>query len=229
MKDLDTLEKKIGFVFKNKELLQQAFIHRSYINENRSSKLTHNERLEFLGDAVLELIVTEYLFKKYPDHQEGDLTSYRAALVNAVTLSKVADSLGFNDFLMLSKGEAKDIGRARNSILADTMEAVIGAMYLDQGYDSAKEFISKNIFVLIDSIVAKGSWMDSKSKFQELAQEKVSITPSYEVMFEEGPDHDKQFTMGAHLGERMVGKGKGNSKQNAEQKAAEDALKRLKW
>lgn len=227
--DFSELEKKINVVFKNKELLKQAFVHRSYINENRNLNLPHNERLEFLGDAVLELIVTEYLFKKYPTHQEGDLTSFRASLVNAVTLSKVGESLGFNDYLLLSKGEAKDTGRARSSILADTMEAVIGAIYIDAGYDAAQAFISKNIFGLIDSIVEQGSWVDPKSKFQELAQEKTGITPAYRTIRESGPDHDKRFTVGLYLAETLITEGEGRSKQEAEEMAARKAVELKSW
>ncbi|MDD5068914.1 MAG: ribonuclease III [Candidatus Pacebacteria bacterium] len=227
--DLGVFEKKIGVTFQNKELLKQAFIHRSYLNENRSLKMAHNERLEFLGDAVLELIVTEYLYHKYPDNQEGDLTSYRASLVNAVTLSGVAESLGFNDYLLLSKGEARDTGRARQSILADTMESVIGAIYIDQGYEVAKQFISENIFGLIDSIVAQGAWIDAKSRFQELAQEKTGVTPAYKTIRESGPDHDKHFLIGVYLNEACLAEGEGKSKQEAEQKAAEGALKTSGW
>jgi ribonuclease-3 len=229
MKNFSLLEEKIGVMFKNKDLLSQAFTHRSYINEYRAKKLEHNERLEFLGDAVLELVVTEYLYAKYPERPEGDLTSFRAALVNTNTLSEVTDELGFNEFLLLSKGESKDVGRARQYILANTFEAFVGALYLDQGYDAAKKFISANLFSLIDNIVSKRLWQDSKSYFQEQAQEHVNITPEYHVSREEGPDHDKHFTIGVYLGKELVAEGDGKSKQEAEQSAAEEALFKKGW
>ena len=222
-------EKKLNIVFKNKNLLKQSFTHRSYLNENKSFRMAHNERLEFLGDAVLELVVTEYLYGKYPEKTEGDLTSYRAALVNTITLSSVASTLCMNDFLLLSKGEAKDIGRARQYILANTFESFVGALYLDQGYNAAKNFIAKNLFPLTDEIVEKGLWQDSKSRFQEVAQEKVSITPQYKTMQEIGPDHEKNFIVGVYLGEDFIEKGEGKSKQEAEQAAAQKALSIKKW
>jgi ribonuclease III len=218
-----------GITFKNKELLRRAFTHRSFLNENRGSESSHNERLEFLGDAVLELIVTEYLFEKYPDSNEGDLTAYRASLVNAIILSEVAQKINVNDFLLLSKGEAKDTGKARQYILANTMEAIIGAIYLDQGYDIARYFISKNLFHLIDVIIAEKSWIDAKSKFQEKAQEKEGMTPQYKSLKEEGPDHDKRFTIGVYLDNELIAEGDGMSKQEAEQVAAKKALDVKKW
>jgi len=225
----EKFEKKLGVVFKDKRLLRQAFTHRSYINENRSNESGHNERLEFLGDAVLELVTTDFLYEKFPQGTEGDLTSYRAAMVNAITLAGVALSLGMNDLLLLSKGEAKDNGRARQYILANTYEAFVGALYLDQGYESAKKFIEKNLFPLIDEIVSKKLWLDSKSFFQELAQEKVGITPSYSSLRESGPDHDKQFTVGIYLGKELVAEGTGKSKQEAEQEAARKGLEVKGW
>lgn len=222
-------EKKIDTIFKNKNLLKQAFLHRSYLNENKGLKMDHNERLEFLGDAVLELVVTEFLYIKYPKKTEGDLTSYRAALVNTITLSSVASSLNMNDYLLLSKGEAKDNGRARQYILANTFESFIGALYLDQGYDATKDFLAKSLFPLIDDIVEHGLWQDAKSSFQEIAQEKVSITPQYKTMQEIGPDHAKNFIVGVYLGEDLIGQGEGNSKQEAEQKAAQRALEAKGW
>lgn len=229
MREIEDFEKKIEIKFINKELLQQAFVHRSYINENRNFYLPHNERLEFLGDAVLELAITDYLFKKYPDKTEGDLTSYRAALVNANTLFEVANSLNINDLMLFSKGESKDVGRARQSILADALESIIGAIYLDQGYEVAKNFISKNIFCLIEKIIEKGTWIDSKSNFQEIAQEKASITPLYKTLKEVGPDHDKRFIVGVFLKEQCIAEGEGKSKQEAEQMAAERALEVSGW
>lgn len=229
MIDFTPFEEKIGIVFVNKSILTQAFIHRSYLNENPKLGLEHNERLEFLGDAVLELSVTDYLYKKYPDEDEGILTSYRAALVNAVIISDVATKLGMNDFMLLSKGEAKDTGKARSFILANAFEALIGAIYIDQGYEKADEFISKTILTLTDIVVKKKLWKDPKSFVQEKAQEFLSVTPSYQVLSESGPDHDKLFTVGVFFGEELAAEGKGKSKQEAEQKAAERALDDRGW
>jgi ribonuclease-3 len=229
MIDFSTFEQKTNIFFKNKKLLEQAFIHRSYINENSGSKLSHNERLEFLGDAVLELIVTDYLYNKYPDHNEGDLTAYRSALVNAVIIGEVAQELKMNDYLLLSKGEAKDIGKARSYILANTYEAYVGAVYLDQGYDIALQFISKTLFGKIDKIVAKKLWRDAKSLIQEKAQEYLNVTPSYKVIHESGPDHEKHFTVGVFFGEEKIAEGKGHSKQEAEQASAKNALEAKDW
>ncbi len=226
---MEDFEKQIGVIFKDKGLLKKAFTHRSYLNENRNLKIEHNERLEFLGDAVLELIVTKYLFNTFPEKQEGELTSYRASLVNAVTLSKVAESLGVNDFLLLSKGETKDTGRARQTILANTMEAIIGAIYLDQGFDAAEQFISKNVFVLLEDIVKRGAYVDGKSRFQEVAQEKAGITPSYKTLKEDGPDHDRHFTVGLFLDKTLITEGSGKSKQEAEEQAARKALELESW
>ncbi len=227
--DFSKFEKKLNITFKDKDLLMQAFLHRSYLNENKGLKMDHNERLEFLGDAVLELVVTEFLFAKYPKKPEGDLTSYRAALVNTATLSSVAGDLGMNDFLLLSKGEAKDTGRARQYILANTFESFVGALYLDGGYEQAKDFIAKNLFPLTDEIVEKGLWQDSKSRFQEVAQEKESITPQYKTVQEVGPDHAKNFIVGVYLGDKKIGEGEGKSKQEAEQAAAQSALEAKGW
>ena len=229
MVDLSKFEEKTKIIFKDKKLLEQAFIHRSYINENTGLKLSHNERLEFLGDAVLELIVTDHLYNKYPDRDEGELTAYRSALVNAVIIGEVAQDLGMNDYLLLSKGEAKDVGRARSYILANTYEAYVGAVYIDQGYEKALEFISKTLFGKIDIIVSKKLWRDAKSLVQEKAQEYLSITPSYRVISESGQDHDKHFTVGIYLGEENIAQGKGKSKQEAEQAAARAALEAKEW
>jgi ribonuclease-3 len=228
-KNTDDFAASLGYTFNEPALLRTAFTHRSYVNEHRGSTIEHNERLEFLGDAVLELVVTRFLFDTYPDKTEGDLTAYRAALVNTITISDAASELGMNNYLLLSKGEARDTGRARQYILANTFEAVIGAIYLDQGYDTAQEFIAKTIFPRIDEVVEKRLWQDNKSHFQEVAQEKVSITPSYQVLSEVGPDHDKQFTVGAYLGEEQVAEGTGRSKQEAEQSAAAAALDAKSW
>jgi len=228
MKELFELEKKLGVVFKNKDLLRQALVHRSFINENPESGFENNERLEFLGDAVLELIVTEYLYLNYKN-PEGELTAWRAALVNAKKLAEIADSLDLNDFLMLSRGEAKDNGRARQYILANALEAVIGAIYLDSGFEKSKEFIEKNIINHLPTILATGAYRDSKSIFQEEAQERVGITPSYDVLDEWGPDHAKHFKVGVFLDKELVAEGEGVSKQEAQQKAAAEALKIKGW
>lgn len=229
MKDFSPLEKKLNVRFKNKDLLIQAFVHRSFLNENPDFKLSHNERLEFLGDAVLEQVVTEYLFQKYPKKSEGELTSWRAALVNAKMLAKVAQDLGFNDFLLLSQGESKEMGKARQYILADTLEAFIGALYLDQRLNFCKDFIEKYLIRELPHIIEAGLFKDSKSRFQEEAQERRGITPIYKVLKEWGPDHTKHFIVGAFLGEELVTKGEGFSKQEAEEKAAEGALKTKGW
>ncbi len=229
MIDFSEFEKKTKIIFKNKDLLKQAFIHRSYINENAGTKLSHNERLEFLGDAVLELIVTDFLYKKYPSYNEGELTSIRSALVNAIIISEVAQEAGMNDFLLLSKGEAKDHGKARQYILANTYEAYIGALYLDQGYDAVDAFLKENLLPKADEIVKKKLWRDAKSLVQEKAQEFVSVTPQYKVLSESGPDHDKHFTVGIFFGGSKIAEGSGKSKQEAEVKAAEAALKAKNW
>ncbi|MAG12251.1 ribonuclease III [bacterium] len=227
--DFSVFEKKINVTFKNKNLLKQAFTHRSYINEHSREGLSHNERMEFLGDAVLELVVTEYLFKKYPQKTEGDLTAYRAALVNTTTLSNTAQEIGMNDYLLLSRGERQDKGRARQYILANTFEALIGALYLDQEYDKAAQFIAEYLFPQLENIVAERLWQDAKSKFQEKAQEVNNITPNYKVLEESGPDHDKIFVVGVFLNNTLVAQGEGSSKQNAEQHAAQNALEKRKW
>lgn len=227
--DFGVFETSIGIAFKNKELLKQAFIHRSYLNENRSIKLEHNERLEFLGDAVLELVITDYLYKKYPEKDEGELTAYRSSLVNSVTLATSAEKIGMNSFLLLSKGESKDTGRARQVILANTFESLVGALYMDQGYDGASKFIAEQLFGLIDGIVENRTFIDAKSRFQEEAQEKVGATPLYKLLKENGPDHNKVFTVGVFLREEMIVMGEGKSKQEAEQDAAEKALKQKGW
>jgi ribonuclease-3 len=229
MKNFEDLEKKLGLSFKNKDLLTQAFTHRSYLNENPSFSLQHNERLEFLGDAVIELIVTSHLYREYPDKPEGDLTNWRAALVNAKMMTKVAEELGFNDFLLLSRGEAKEGGKARAYILANTFEALLGAVYLDSGYDPCDKFIKKYLLVELSEIIKKKSYKDSKSWFQEEAQERVSITPTYSVIKESGPDHDKLFVVGVFLGEDLVSEGEGSSKQEAEEAAAKKALEVKNW
>jgi ribonuclease-3 len=222
-------EKRTGIKFKDKDLLTQAFVHRSYINENAKTGLSHNERLEFLGDAVLELVVTDFLYRKYKNYTEGELTAIRSALVNAVTISEAASEIGMNEYLLLSKGEAKDSGKARQYILANTYEAYAGAVYLDQGYDAADKFVRDTLLHKTDEIVQKKLWRDAKSLVQEKAQEYLSVTPVYKVLHENGPDHDKHFTIGIYFGADLIAEGKGKSKQEGEQKAAEAALKAKNW
>ncbi len=227
--DFNEAEKSIGVTFQNKVLLKQAFTHRSYLNENKNTGLEHNERLEFLGDAVLELVVTDYLFLKYTKKPEGELTALRSALVNSVMLAGISTELNFNNFLLLSKGESKDTGRARQYILANTFESVVGAIYLDSGYESAKEFISRVLLPKTAEIEEKRLWIDAKSYFQEKSQEAVGITPSYKTLKESGPDHDKEFTVGLFLGESLIASGSGKSKQEAEQDAARIGLEKKGW
>lgn len=229
MKDFPKLQEKLGIKFKNQDLLVQAFCHRSYLNENPSFYLEHNERLEFLGDAVLELVVTEYLFQKYPKNPEGELTSWRASLVNADSLAETAKKLEFNDFLLLSRGEAKDSGKARGFILANSLESFIGALYLDQGYEACQSFIKKHLLKKLAEIIRQGLYRDAKSHFQEEAQERAGVTPSYKVLHESGPDHAKHFVIGVFLGEQLVAEGEGSSKQEAEEQAAGHALKVKGW
>lgn len=227
--DLKDAEKKIGVKFNDEGLLKQAFTHRSYLNENKNTGLEHNERLEFLGDAVLELVVTDYLFAKYPKKPEGELTALRSALVNSVMLATLGTELDFNTYLLLSRGEAKDTGRARQYILANTFEAVVGAIYLDGGYDAAKDFITRALLPKTHEIEEKRLWVDAKSYFQEKAQERVGITPAYKTLKEHGPDHDKEFTVGLFLGDALIAEGSGKSKQEAEQDAARNGLDVKKW
>jgi len=228
-KNIEEFENKIGIKFNDRNLLRQSLTHRSFLNENKGSKSSHNERLEFLGDAVLELVITRYLYDEYQTKNEGDLTSIRSALVNAQTCAEVAKKLEVNDFLLLSKGEAKDTGRARQYILANALEAIIGAIYLDQGYEIAKNFIEKYIAPLTKKIVEEELWVDAKSKFQERAQDEAGITPTYKTVKEIGPDHDKKFTVGVFLHQEKIAEGEGDSKQEAEQSAARKALKDRGW
>lgn len=226
MPDFSTFAKQHGLSFNDLNLLVEALTHRSYLNEHREYTGSHNERLEFLGDAVLELATTDFLFKKFPAKPEGELTAYRAALVNTVSLAESAQALGVNDYLLLSKGESKDTGRARDVILADTLEAIIGAIYMDSGYASAEAFIAKNIFNKIDDIIAKGSYQDAKSRFQELAQEKKGITPAYETLSEVGPDHNKLFTVGVFIGNEEIAREKGSqSKKRSNPPRRQDLIR----
>jgi len=227
--NFEKFEERAKVTFGNKSLLKQAFIHRSYINESRDDTLEHNERLEFLGDAVLELVITDYLYGHLKESSEGELTSLRSALVNADTCSLIAQTLGVNEFLLLSRGESKDTGRARQYILANTLEAIIGAIHIDQGYENAKNFILTHFSPLIDKILEGGDWIDAKSLFQEKAQEYLNATPVYKTISESGPDHDKYFTVGVYISSKIYGKGEGKSKQDAEQKAASSALESKGW
>lgn len=220
-------KQKLNTEFGDVNLLVTAFTHRSYLNEHRKSVKEHNERLEFLGDAVLELVVTEYLYGNY-DEPEGILTNWRSSLVRTESISAAAHKYEFEPLLRLSRGEKQGSKRARMQILANTYEAVVGAIYLDQGYEAAKRFITESILSTFDDILASGSWMDSKSHLQELAQSQENATPSYKAISEEGPDHDKIFTVGVYVNGKLKGKGTGPSKQNAQQEAADAALKHYK-
>ncbi len=226
MKDLTPLETTLGVVFTDKDKLRQALVHRSYLNENPGFPLEHNERLEFLGDAVLELVVTDHLYTHY-QLPEGELTNLRAAIVRGEMLARVAEELHIDDFMLLSRGEKRDTGKARHYILANAIEAVIGALYLDQGYEGARALIAKVIITKLPEVVAHGLYIDNKSKFQELAQERFRVTPSYEVLQESGLDHAKHFVIGAFLGKKKVSEGTGSSKQEAQQAAAKQALEGL--
>ena len=225
---IKNLSKKIKVKFKSPDLLQEALTHRSYLNENRSYKLDHNERLEFLGDAVLELAVTEHLYNNF-SNPEGDLTSWRAALVNGDMLSAIAKKMGVEECLLMSRGEAKDTGRARIYLLANALEAIIGAIYLDQGYEGAKKFIADSVIVNLKKILEDKTYMDPKSRFQEIAQEEAKITPTYRVIKEWGPDHDRHFIVGVYLNEELIAEGEGKSKQEAQREAAKNGLEAKGW
>ncbi len=229
MEKLKKLERKIGINFKDQDLLKEALVHRSYINEHPNFELGHNERLEFLGDAVLELVVTENLYQNY-DNSEGELTNWRAALVNSKMLAETADKFELYDYLYLSRGESKDTNpKAKNYILANALEALIGAIYLDQGWEVTRDFLLKNLLTELPRILENKLYMDAKSNFQEMAQEKVGITPNYRVISEAGPDHAKDFVIGIYLEDELVAEGKGTSKQEAQMDAAEKGLKAKGW
>jgi len=230
MKDLKSLEALIGIKFKDINTLKQSVVHRSYLNENPQFKLHHNERLEFLGDAVLEIIVTEYLYKNYPDTPEGDLTNWRASLVNSKMLAQVAEEIQLEKYIYLSRGEAKDKNsKARQYILANAVEALIGAIYLDQGIRKATKFVKNNMLVKLENILKNELYLDPKSKFQEKAQEEHKATPHYKVLKESGPDHAKIFKVGLYLGEDQISTGQGSSKQEAQVDAAQKGLLKKKW
>ncbi len=228
MFEKEEFEKVCQFKIKNVDLYIEAMTHRSYLNENKSHPHPHNERLEFLGDAVLELVVTEHLFRNF-DNPEGEMTAWRAALVNGEMLAQVAREIGVEPFLMMSKGEAKDTGRARSYLLANSIESIIGAIYQDHGYDEAKNFIVRFIIVHLDEILEKKLYLDPKSYFQEKAQEYESITPRYDVLGETGPDHDKIYTVGVFLNKEKVAEGQGVSKQDAQREAAQAGLEVKDW
>jgi ribonuclease-3 len=218
------LEKNLKIKFKNRDILKTAFIHRSYLNEHSEEKLPHNERLEFLGDAVLGMVVSEYLYRKFPKHPEGDLTNFRSSIVNAKTLSIAASTLKLGGYLYLSRGEEATGGRTRQFILANTFESLIGAIFLDLGLDGAQKFIEKVLLPYLSDIIEKKLYKDYKSKFQEKTQEQTGTTPSYKIMEERGPDHEKTFRTGVFVGSKKIAEGKGPSKQEAEQEAARKAL-----
>jgi ribonuclease-3 len=226
MSTLDTFQDQLGIKFKDVSFLERAFIHRSYLNEHPGLGLEHNERLEFLGDAVLELVVTDYLYRHYTN-PEGDLTNWRSALVKTESLAEVAEQIQIAQHFKLSRGEAKGNARSHALISANAVEALIGAIYLDQGYETAKAFITDYIVSRLPEILRTGTWMDPKSKFQETAQDQFGLTPGYRVMEESGPDHDKVFTVGVYVGDKLYGKGSGSSKQAAQQEAAAAALVKL--
>lgn len=225
--DFSKLEQKLGIKFKNADLLKEALTHRSYLNENPKWGVPHNERLEFLGDAVLELAATENLFKKYPNSPEGELTSIRAALVNYQMLAQIAKETELNKFILLSRGEAKDTGKAREAILANAFEAVLGAIYLDAGYEAAEKFVRQAVLVHIDEVMEKGLYKDPKSLLQEIVQEKLKVTPIYHVLGESGPDHAKVFKVGVYFNSNLIAEGEGMSKQEAEIESAKNALHQI--
>lgn len=229
MEKYKNLEKQIAVKFKDHKILDMAFVHKSFVNENKGKNFEHNERLEFLGDAVLELAATKHLFEKYPDQDEGKMTSFRSALVQGRHLAEIAVQLELGQYLYLSNGEERSGGRSKNYILANALEALIGAIYLDQGYDAVEKFINHFILTRLDEIINSGLHIDAKSKFQEICQEKEDFTPYYEVLSEEGPDHDKVFTMAAYIDGKLIAKGEGSSKQKAEQAAAVNSLKAKEW
>lgn len=224
MTNINDFLKMIGVDFNDSKLIETVFIHRSYLNEHRSLNIEHNERLEFLGDAVLELCATEYLYKTFPDKAEGEMTNWRSAMVKGESLSTESKRLGINDLLKTSRGESKNTGKARDLLLANAFEALIGAIYLDRGYQVTYDFIEKNVLYKLPDILKDGLYYDSKSKFQEMSQEVLGVTPTYETMSESGPDHAKIFVIGAYLDDKKVGEGSGASKQRAQSDAATNAL-----
>lgn len=225
----EELAKALGIIVKNPAFFQEALTHRSYLNENRGYQYPHNERLEFLGDAVLELAATKFLFAQFPKKPEGELTNLRAALVNGEMLGSIGKAIGLDTFLLMSRGEAKDTGRARSYLVANAMEAVIGALYQDQGYEAAEQFIASTILTKLDAVIEQGLYTDAKSHFQEKAQEHTGITPNYKILNESGPDHDRSFTAGVYIEDELIAEGSGASKQEAQRAAAKNALEAKGW
>jgi ribonuclease-3 len=228
MKNFEEIEKKIGESYKNKDLLVQAFCHKSYLNENPKFHLKNNERLEFLGDAVLELVVTDYLYKKYPRENEGTMTKWRAFLINTKVLAHTSEELGFKEFILLSKGELKVLNRSKQSILANIFEAVIGSLYVDRGYPACKKFIKNNLLNKLEKVLKNDLYKDFKSGLQEIVQDKEGITPSYKIIKSWGPDHLKKFIVGVYCDKRLLAEGKGSSRQEAEINAAKTAIENYK-
>lgn len=226
-KNLTKLQNKIEVTFKDISLLQRALIHRSYVNEHKGEVDTNNERLEFLGDAVLELITSDYLFTTYTDRAEGDLTSFRSAIVKTESLAHAARKLGYGEYLMLSIGEQETGGRDKDYLLANTYEAILGAIYIDQGYNACKELVYKTLLPNLEEIIKNRSDIDSKTRIQELAQSIYKVTPSYEVTKEQGPDHEKTFTVVVKVGDEVIGEGIGSSKQKAEEQAATSGIRHM--
>lgn len=228
-KQLNLLENKLGVKFKNTDFLRNALVHRSYLNEHKDFVLDQNERLEFLGDAVLELAVTDYLYRNY-NQAEGVLTNWRSSLVNGERLASISESLGVYDFMYLSKGESQEGNKkARQYILANAFEAIVGAVYLDQGYRMAAKFVYNHLIIHLEKIIADRSYIDAKSRFQEKSQETLGLTPHYRVLEESGPDHHKKFIVGVYLEKELVASGEGYSKQEAQTQAASNALQKKKW
>ncbi|MFC1750181.1 ribonuclease III [Pseudomonadota bacterium] len=225
----EELEKKIKIEFSDKEILDLAFVHKSYVNEHKDLKDKHNERMEFLGDAVLELVVTEFLYENYPTKGEGILTNWRSALVKGKHLAEIAEKLDLGLYLYLSRGEERSGGRKKSYILANTLEALIGAVYLDKDYKVAHKFIDKHILAQLGGILEKGLHIDAKSRFQEICQDTLGVTPEYKLVKDEGPDHSKNFVMGAFIEDKEIAQGTGSSKQKAEQEAATAALATEGW
>ncbi len=224
----DVLEERIGILFRNKDLLREALTHRSYLNEHSDWPVPHNERLEFLGDAVLELVVTDFLFKKFAEYDEGILTNIRAALVNQTMLAQISEDIELEGEIFLSHGQERGTDKARESILANGVEALIGAAYLDGGYETAQIFIERFILSYVDEVMKDKRYQDPKSSLQEIVQEQLKITPLYKVLEESGPDHEKEFVVGVYFGDKLSARGVGGSKQDAERVAAETALKEIR-
>ena len=222
--NIKDIEQILGVTFSNKEYIQMALTHRSFLNEHKDENIGNNERLEFLGDAVLELIISDYLYKTYPEYPEGDLTSFRSATVRTESLAMASRELKVGQFLRMSKGEEDSGGADKDYLLANTYESILGAIYMDQGYEKAKEFVFKTLVPKIENVVENRSDIDSKTRIQEMIQSKFKVTPTYDVLKEEGPDHDKKFVVGIKINEKIIGEGEGSSKQKAEEDAATNGI-----